>query len=102
MAEFTIFAPEDEDKETIKADVSAGYDVMLDDLEGNYDSREKLEADVCRVIETTVFQHIQERNGGPEVHKVIAELMEALDQKGTVDLEKTVEQSIHQVKQMSE
>lgn len=103
MGNFTLYTPDnEEDKEAIEADLSAGYDVMLDNIQDSYESEGGAKSDVCRVVETTVFQTIQESNDSEELHDLIAELLRGLDERGAVDVDKLVEQSIHQLTQISD
>jgi len=101
MGELTLYTSED-DEEDIVANLDAGYDIMYDNLQGNFESEDELKAQLCRVIEATIYQEIQGENEQPEIHKAFVELLNALERTGEVDIDALAQNSVHQLTQISE
>lgn len=101
MDTITIFDPDKEDKEAIKANLDTGYDVLYQELQSNYDSEEEALEDICRFVEATIIEQIHETAEGPEIHKATAIIINALEKEGMMDVDKAIQQSIHQLAQMS-
>lgn len=85
--------------EDITVELSPGYDVMADSLAEKYESEEQMFEDLCRTIETIVFQEISSQADGPEIHLAVAELLLSLEETNEVDIQVLTENSIHQMRQ---
>ena len=101
MGELVLYSGEDEETEIV-ADLDAGYDVMYNSLQEEFESEEELKAQLCRVIEATIYQEIQAQNEQPEIHKAFVELLSSLQDTGEVDIDALAQNSVHQLTQVSE
>jgi len=101
MGELVLFNSDETDNQ-ITADLDAGYDVMYSQLEESYGSEEEAKAELCRVIEATIFQEIQNRSEGDELHRAIAELIMDMQETGEVDVDALTQNSVHQLTQLSD
>jgi len=101
MGQVTLYSSDDDEKE-VTANLGAGYDIMLDNLEDRFDSEDEMINELCRVIEATIYQEAQQQNEGPELHSAFAELIRVLDKRGEVNIQKLTENSVHQLTQMTE
>jgi len=99
MGELDLYSSDDEE---IVADLDAGYDVMYDTLKDQFNSEEELKTQLCRVIEATIYQEIQAQNDQPEIHKAFVDLLGSLQETGEVDIDALVQNSVHQLTQVSE
>jgi hypothetical protein len=101
MGQLTLYSADDEEDE-ITIEVSPGYDVLLDNLENDFDSREDMINDISRMVEATVYQQAQEQNQGHELHSAFAELLKILDKRGEANLKQLTENCIHQLNQSAD
>jgi len=101
MGQVVLFSAEDQDEE-IKVELSAGYDVMLDQLEEQYDEREEMINDITTIIESTIYQEAQAQNDSHELHKAFAELVRVFEEVGEIDIDSLTEDVIHQLNQADE
>jgi hypothetical protein len=101
MGQVELYSSENGEEE-ITADLSAGYDVIYEELKGEYSSEEELRSDLCRVVESTILREVEAQSQGSEIHKVIANLIFDLQDTGEIDLDSVVQNSIHQLAQSSE
>jgi hypothetical protein len=96
--EIVLFERED-DNDNVTAEISAGYDVMLDQL------KQEMEGDgeevFMRQVEEMIHRSVQSQQsaGGDEIHKAYATLLESLQETGELDLDSLVENTIHTVSQ---
>lgn len=102
MGTITIFDPDSEESESIEANLDTGYDVLFEELQANYDSEQEAVEDICRFVEATIIDQIQESSDGPEIHKATAVMINALKEEGMIDVDGVVQQSIHKLVQMTE
>lgn len=100
MGQLEIYNPEKEDGE-ITAELSAGYDVIYEELKDQYESEEELQSDICRVIESIILKEVQAQSEGSEIHAAIADLIFNLQDTGEIDIDSVVQNSIHQLTQGS-
>ena len=98
MGQIEIYSGEDKE---ISAELSAGYDVLYDNLKDGYESEEDLNADICRVIESVIIQEIQSQSDGSEIHELVAQIITNLEETGEIDVDSVVQNSIHQLTQGS-
>lgn len=101
MGELVLYNGDD-GEESIVANLDAGYDVMYDKLKDDFGSEDEVKAQLCRVIEATIYQEIQSQNEDPEIHKAFVELLRALQQTNEVDVDALTQNSVHQLTQISE
>lgn len=101
MGELTLYSSDGED-EDIAAEISAGYDVMFENLKDQYEDEEAVKDDLCRLVETTIFREIQSQSEGEEIHRAIADLIFNLQETDEVDIDSLVQNSIHQLTQLQE
>ena len=101
MGELTLYTSED-DEEDVVANLDAGYDIMYDNLKNEFESEEQLKAELCRVIEVTIYQEIQAESDGDEIHRAFVELMRSLKQTGEIDIDALTQNSVHQLTQITQ
>ena len=99
MSELTLYSGDAEIDE-IKAELSAGYDVMYNTLSEQYESEEQLKEDLSRLIEQLIFAEIQQQADGEELHMTFAQLTKSLEETGEVDMDSLTTNSIHQLTQV--
>jgi hypothetical protein len=98
MGELVLYDSDSTD-EWITADLDAGYDVMFDKLKEQFESEEEAKARICRVIELSVLQTIQQTSDQPTLHPAIADLIASLQETEEIDLDSLTQTSVHQVYQ---
>lgn len=100
MGELVLYSSDESEEEEIVADLDAGYDIMYDKLGEDFESEDELKAELCRVIEATIFQEIQAASDDPELHKAIVDLMGSLKDTGEIDIDSLTQNSVHQLMQL--
>jgi len=98
MGQVVLFSAENEE-EQIEVELSAGYDVMLNQVEEEYDDREDMIDDITTIIESTIYQEAQRQNDSHELHKAFAELIHVFAEVGEIDIQTVTEDVIHQLNQ---
>ena len=101
MSELTLYSGDAEIDE-IKAELSAGYDVMYNTLSEQYESEEQLKEDLSRLMEQLIFAEIQQQSNGEELHMAFAQLIKSLEETGEIEIDTLAQNSIHQMMQMNE
>lgn len=101
-SELVLYEADSDEEEDIIVELSAGYDVILSDMEDKLGS--SVEPQLMRVIESLIHQSIQgmSRSDDSEIHKAYAQLILSLQETEEVDLDSLVENSIHSLKQQVE
>jgi hypothetical protein len=102
MGSIKIYDPDSENRDTIEAQLGPGYDVLYDDLKSEYDTEEEAREDLCKVIEATLIQQIQNTETGSELHHLTAAILNSLEEENMLNIDAMVEESIHQLVQVSE
>lgn len=101
MSELTLYTGDAEIDE-IKAELSAGYDVMYNTLSEQYESEEQLKEDLSRLMEQLIFAEIQQQADGEQLHMAFAQLIKSLEKTGEIEIDTLAQNSIHQMMQMNE
>lgn len=100
MTSVVLYKGSDSNKE-VSAQLSAGYDIMYDQLKDQYGSEEELKKDMCDMIQTMVFKEIQNNSDSPQLHPAFVKLIESLQETGEVDFDALAQNSVHQLSQIS-
>ena len=101
MSELTLYSGDAEIDE-IKAELSAGYDVMYNTLSEQYESEEQLKEHLSRLMEQLIFAEIQQQADDNELHMAFAQLIKSLEETGEIEIDTLAQNSIHQMMQMNE
>jgi len=101
MGQLDIYDPDEEDIK-ITAELSAGYDIIYEELKDDYGSEKELQSDICRVVESIILREVQAQSEGSEIHTAIADLIFNLQTTDEIDIDSVVQTSIHQLSQGSE
>ena len=101
MGELELYSSDGEETDIV-ANLSAGYDVLYDQLVEEVGSEEELKAELCRIVEATVFQEIQAQSQDTEIHDAMAELIFNLQDTEEVDVDALVQNAVHRLVQSLE
>ena len=101
MSELVLYDGDKEHNEVV-ATLSAGYDVLFDQLKENYNDDQQARADVTLMAQRIIFQEIQEQSQRPDLHPAFVELLNVLVEKEDIKVDNLAQNAIHEVMQMSE
>jgi len=99
MGQLTLYTSEEEEDEDIIADIGPGYDVLWDNLKNDYETEDELKQDLFNLVEQTLVYEMQQMDEGDEINELIARLIKMLQDTDEIDVDRLVENSIHNLSQ---